>query len=590
MAEISYQMIRSTHQAREAEDQRNENRKKNLLLLVMHYLSEEGYTESALSLSKETNLNFRHYEVCDNVDLETVLLEYESYYFVKFHKYPRITKKLPSEARGKQTHVKEESARVKRRTFLPTIPGRQNSIADHPIPQAQPPPLPWKPRLEENGLIKKPGDKSEKLEKLPDVNSFTSLSIEGKHDSFGSGRTSNTNHASFGHTNGRPNYNGDEPCDSTVTSAQTQKRQSFPRQIIDFRAMLNQETRLASEEGRSQTDPQERLLKPLGGYAGYTGEWRELALTISKEIFLQNPDVRWDDIIGLNSAKRLVKEAVVYPIKYPQLFTGILSPWKGLLLYGPPGTGKTLLAKAVATECNTTFFNISASTIVSKWRGDSEKLVRVLFELARFHAPSTIFLDELDSLMSQRGSLTGAGGGGGGGGSEHEGSRRMKTELLMQMDGLAKSDDLVFLLAASNIPWELDHAMLRRLEKRILVDLPNNPARRRMFESFLPPAISSNSPGGLQLSCHIDYELVAELTEGYSGSDIRLVCKEAAMRVVRKIFDILEGHTNEDHPEMYIRLDPVTTEDVKAAISSTKPSASQLSGKYQEWQKCYGSA
>ncbi|VDP90303.1 unnamed protein product, partial [Echinostoma caproni] len=91
---------------------------------------------------------------------------------------------------------------------------------------------------------------------------------------------------------------------------------------------------------------------------------------------MQNPDVRWDDIIGLSSAKRLVKEAVVYPIKYPQLFAGILSPWKGLLLYGPPGTGKTLLAKAVATECNTTFFNISASTIVSKWRGDSEKLVR----------------------------------------------------------------------------------------------------------------------------------------------------------------------------------------------------------------------
>ncbi|KAA3673852.1 katanin p60 ATPase-containing subunit A1 [Paragonimus westermani] len=444
---------------------------------IASYVSHFSYTESALSLSKETNLNFHHYEVCDNVDLETVLLEYESYYFVKFHKYPRITKKLSNEARAKQSHVKEESARLRKRTVFPTIPGRQNSIADHLVPQAQPPQMPWKPRLEENGLIKK-----------------------------------------------------------------------------------------------------ERLLKPLGGYAGYTGEWRELALTISKEIFLQNPDVRWDDIIGLNSAKRLVKEAVVYPIKYPQLFTGILSPWKGLLLYGPPdfaspsfysvqmyiacktftsklflptgfsGTGKTLLAKAVATECNTTFFNISASTIVSKWRGDSEKLVRVrsvvLFELARFHAPSTIFLDELDSLMSQRGSLTGAGAGSGGGGSEHEGSRRMKTELLMQMDGLAKSDDLVFLLAASNIPWELDHAMLRRLEKRILVDLPNTPARRRMFESFLPPAISSDSPGGLQLSCHIDYELVAELTEGYSGSDIRLVCKEAAMRVVRKIFDILEGHTS----------------------------------------------
>jgi katanin p60 ATPase-containing subunit A1 len=156
---------------------------------------------------------------------------------------------------------------------------------------------------------------------------------------------------------------------------------------------------------------------------------------------MHNPNVKWDDIIGLESSKRTIKEAVVYPIKYPLLFTGILSPWKGLLLYGPPGTGKTLLAKAVATECETTFFNISASSIVSKWRGDSEKLVRVLFEMARFYAPSTIFIDELESIMSIRSSA----------GSEHEGSRRMKTELLVQMDGLAKSDDLVFLLGTNNV-------------------------------------------------------------------------------------------------------------------------------------------
>lgn len=184
-----------------------------------------------------------------------------------------------------------------------------------------------------------------------------------------------------------------------------------------------------------------RKLKSLQGFKHRTTEWLEMAEVISKEIFMDGLDVSWDDIKGLAEPKRLLKEAVVYPIKYPALFQGVLSPWRGLLLFGPPGTGKTLLAKAVASESSTTFFNISASTIVSKWRGDSEKLVRVLFDLARYHAPSTIFLDEVESLASCRDSL------------DHEASRRLKTELLIQMDGLARSQDQVFLLATSNLPW-----------------------------------------------------------------------------------------------------------------------------------------
>eukprot|EP01017_Pseudomicrothorax_dubius_P045032 TRINITY_DN7713_c0_g2_i1.p1 TRINITY_DN7713_c0_g2~~TRINITY_DN7713_c0_g2_i1.p1 ORF type:complete len:489 (+),score=109.59 TRINITY_DN7713_c0_g2_i1:55-1521(+) len=296
-------------------------------------------------------------------------------------------------------------------------------------------------------------------------------------------------------------------------------------------------------------------------------ELRELAAALRRDIIIANPNVKFEDVVGNGEAKRLLKEAVIMPMKYPTLFTGLLEPWRGVLLFGPPGTGKTLMAKAVATECKTTFFNISASSIVSKWRGDSEKLVRVLFELARHFEPSTVFIDEIDSLMSHRSS----------GDGEHEGSRRMKTELLIQMDGLVKNKERVFVLAASNLPWDLDIALLRRLEKRILVPLPDAQARADMVRRFLPPDRTAD----------LDYDEGGRLLENYSGSDIKLLCKEAAMRPIRKIMKLLEEGTKLD--EKKIEVDLITEEDFRAAAEKTRPSPLLHIEKYVRWEKEYGS-
>ena len=199
---------------------------------------------------------------------------------------------------------------------------------------------------------------------------------------------------------------------------------------------------------------------------------KKLRAGLTSAILVDKPNIRWDDVAGLEVAKESLKEAVILPIKFPHLFTGKRTPWRGILLYGPPGTGKSYLAKAVATEAKSTFFSVSSSDLVSKWQGDSERyvslpsflcywekhfihvrccrLVKQLFQMARESKPAIIFIDEVDSLAGTRNE------------GESEGSRRIKTEFLVQMNGVGHDDTGVLVLGATNIPWQLDPAIKRR--------------------------------------------------------------------------------------------------------------------------------
>lgn len=241
-------------------------------------------------------------------------------------------------------------------------------------------------------------------------------------------------------------------------------------------------------------------------------------------------------------------------------------------MVGPPGTGKTMLAKAVATECGTTFFNVSSSTLTSKYRGESEKLVRLLFEMARFYSPSTIFIDEIDSLCSQRGTD-----------SEHEASRRFKAELLIQMDGISSSSSehkIIMVLAATNHPWDIDEAFRRRFEKRVYIPLPNDETRSALLKLCLE---------GVTVDETLDSNVIADKLEGYTGSDISNVCRDAAMMSMRRK---ISGRSHAEIKKIKkedVDL-PVTTEDFEEALSRCRKSVSLSDvSKYESWMEEFGS-
>lgn len=230
-----------------------------------------------------------------------------------------------------------------------------------------------------------------------------------------------------------------------------------------------------------------------------------------------------DDIAGLAFVKDQIEEVLILPRIHPQLFASSLTrPARGLLLFGPPGTGKTLLARWIAGECGATFFNINASSVLSKWIGEAEKTVKALFQLAIDRQPSVIFIDEVDSLLSRRRD------------ADNESSRRVKNEFLTSLEGAdTASEDKVLMVGATNMPWELDPAALRRLSKRLYVPLPGRPARKALLDRQLAKHCATSGLKGGALS-PIEVAAVAERTEGFSGSDLQALLGEAAMGPVRE--------------------------------------------------------
>eukprot|EP01059_Diplonema_ambulator_P031361 TRINITY_DN5723_c0_g1_i2.p1 TRINITY_DN5723_c0_g1~~TRINITY_DN5723_c0_g1_i2.p1 ORF type:complete len:681 (+),score=172.80 TRINITY_DN5723_c0_g1_i2:35-2077(+) len=292
---------------------------------------------------------------------------------------------------------------------------------------------------------------------------------------------------------------------------------------------------------------------------------------IEQDILDTNPNVQWEDIAALSEAKRLLNEAVVLPMIIPEFFTGIRAPWQGVLLFGPPGTGKTLLAKAVATCANTTFFNMTASSLISKWHGESEKMIKTLFALARKHAPSTIFFDEIDSLMMKRGDS-----------HEHEASRRLKSELLSEMSGMhTNSEHRIMILATTNKPWDLDEAFRRRLEKRIYIPLPEEEAREELFRINLKG-----------MSTDANFRELARMTEGYSGADIHQICRDASMGPMRRLIAHKSPAEIAKMKQEGV-LDAVTVPSMGDFIESVKkiqPSVNQTEiQKYKIWERDFAS-
>ncbi len=281
-------------------------------------------------------------------------------------------------------------------------------------------------------------------------------------------------------------------------------------------------------------------------------------------IVTEKPQVNWEEVVGLDMAKKAIKEAIVYPVQRPDLFP--LGWPRGILLFGPPGCGKTLIAAAVATELDATFYSIDAASIMSKWLGEAEQNVAKLFCSARKSSndgkPAIVFVDELDSLMGQHTNEVG-------------GEIRVRNQFLKEMDGVMDKGKAlhVYVIGATNKPWDLDWAFIRRFQKRILVPLPDHPTRLMMLKLY-----TSN----LTIATDVDLHELARLSEGFSGSDIRDVCQSAQLKLIGEFFETGQANDKEAKPRA------LTMSDFKSILEDRKPSVSMgMLSHYSRWFEAF---
>jgi SpoVK/Ycf46/Vps4 family AAA+-type ATPase len=281
-------------------------------------------------------------------------------------------------------------------------------------------------------------------------------------------------------------------------------------------------------------------------------------------VVTEKPEVNWEEVVGLDTAKKAVKEAIVYPVQRPDLFP--LGWPRGILLFGPPGCGKTLLAAAVATEIDANFYSIDAASIMSKWLGEAEQNVSKLFGSARKSSnegkPAIVFVDELDSLMGAHSNEVG-------------GEIRVRNQFLKEMDGIVdKGKNLhVYVIGATNKPWDLDWAFIRRFQKRILVPLPDHHTRLMMLKLY-----TSN----LGIDPDVDLHELARLSEGFSGSDIRDVCQSAQLKLIGEFFESGKAMDKEAKPRS------ITMGDFRQILEERKPSVSlDMLSLYNRWFEAF---